>query len=114
MANNHQQRYVWAAAETLRNISSQVSGGAARTLEGGHSLVNDLSYDARELDNLAVWQRHVGNTLRLDGKRTTILAKYFSDGDVRTVLGVTLQRSVGGEWNAAALDALIAQAKGAL
>jgi hypothetical protein len=111
MARSTPKKHVRAAAETLRNIASQVRGKAAKQLQGSESLADDLGYDDREFENLAVWQRQVGNTLRTDDGQTRILASHLKEKRVRQVLGETLQRSIGAEHDDDELDLLISEAK---
>lgn len=111
MAKGSPKKYVRAAVETLRNIASQVRGSSAKELQGGDLLADDLGYDDRELENLAVWQRQVGNALRTDDGRTRILAKHLKEKNVRQVLGETLKRSIGAEHKDDELDRLISEAR---
>ncbi|HEY1136820.1 MAG TPA: hypothetical protein VGE64_04950 [Xanthomonadaceae bacterium] len=111
MAGDSPKKHVRAAVETLRNIASQVSGKSAKQLQGGDSLADDLGYDDRELENLAVWQRQVGNALRTDDGRTRILAKHLEGKSVRQVLDETLKRSIGVERKDDELDKLISEAR---
>lgn len=114
MAGRFQNKYVQATIETLRNIASQVKARSAKQLEASDALAEDLGYDSRELENLAVWQRQAANALRKDGKRTVIRASHFEDKTVGQVLGETIKRSTGVEYTAAELAVLIAEAKEAL
>lgn len=110
MPGGFQKKYVRAATETLRNIASQVHGHKAQTLGADESLKNDLGYGGREFDNLAVWQRDVAKVLRAGGSNVTILAKHLQQ-NVRGVLGETIRRSTGVQWQDDELDALIASAQ---
>ena len=113
MPGGFQKKYVRAATETLRNIAAQVHGRKAKTLGADESFADDLGYDDREFENLAVWQRDVAKVLRADGSNVTILAKHLNKKDqkVRGVLGETIRRSVGDAWQDGELDALIASAQ---
>lgn len=112
MASGFQKKHVRAAIETLRNIAAQVRDKAVRDLKHDDALAEALGYDERETENLAVWQRAVANALRTDGSKVTILAKHLAGKDVGGVLGITLQRATGDEWEEENLEALIEQAKG--